>query len=95
MKIKLLSYLNGEKKKRVNFGRVKLLVEDYLKIGHFSLTKFSTSQVSQKALYIPFKFYFKNRKLINGQVNWFIKISANVEVFFFFFTTTVSVTDQF
>ena len=46
----------------------------------------------QKALFIPLKFYFKNRKLINGQNNWFIKISVNVEVFFF--TTTVSVTDQ-
>ena len=31
---------------------------------------------------------------MNGQVNWFIKININVEVFFFF-TTTVSVPDQF
>ena len=91
------SYLIGEKKTGVNFSRIKLLVgkkiSDLWKIGHFSLTKFYTSQVSQKALFIPLKFYFKNRKLINGQVNWFIKINVNVEVFFF--TTTVSVTDQF
>ena len=65
------------------------------KFGHFSLTKFYVSQVSQKALFIPLKFYFENRKLINGQVNWFIKTNVSVEVFLFFFTTTVSVTDQF
>ena len=33
-------YLIGEKKTGLNFSRVKLLVEYYLKIGHFSLTKF-------------------------------------------------------
>ena len=38
---------------------------------------------------------FKNRKLINSQVNWFIRINVNVEVFSFFSTTAVSVTDQF
>ena len=38
--------------------------------------------------------YFKNRKLVNGQVNWFVKINASVDVFFFF-TANVSVTDQF
>ena len=58
------------------------------------MTKFYISQVSQKALFITLKFYFKKRKLINGQVNWFIKINLNVKVFFFF-TTTVSVTDKF
>ena len=63
-------------------------------MGHFSLTKFYTSRVSQKALFIPLKLFFKNRKLINGQVNWIIKINLNVEVFFFF-NTTFSVTDQF
>ena len=62
-------------------------------MGHFSQTKFYTSQVSQKALFIPLKFYFKNRNLINGQVNWFIKINVNGEVFFF--TSSASVTDQF
>ena len=82
-----------KKKTRVNFSRVKLLVEG--KIGHFSLTKFYIPQVGQKALIFPLKSYFKNRKLINCQVNWFIKINVNGEVFFFFFTTTVSVTDQF
>ena len=40
------------------------------------------------------EFCFKNRNLINGQVNWFIKINVNVEVFFIFITT-VGVTDQF
>ena len=59
------------------------------------MTKFYTTHESQKALFIPLKFCFKNRKLINGPVNWFIKITVKVEVFFFFFTTTVSVTDQF
>ena len=39
------------------------------------------------------RFYFKNRKLVNSQVNWFIKIKVNAKVFFF--TSTVSVTDQF
>ena len=58
------------------------------------MTKFYISQVSQKALSITLKFYFKKRKLINGQVTWFIKINLNVKVFFFF-TTTVSVTDKF
>ena len=33
-------------------------------MGHFSQTKFYTSQVSQKALFIPLKFYFKNKKLM-------------------------------
>ena len=57
------------------------------------MTKFYPSQVSQKALFIPLKFYFKNRKLINGQVNWFIQTNINVDVFFF--ATTVSVTISF
>ena len=75
----------------VNFSRVNSLVRG----KHcFPLTKFYTSHVFQEALFIPLKFYFKKRKLINGHVNWFIKINVNVEVFFFF-TTTVSVTDQF
>ena len=74
----------------VNFSRAKLLVGK--KINHFSLTNFYTSQASQKYLFIPLN--FKNKKLINGQVNWFIKINFNEEVFFFF-TTTFSVTDQF
>ena len=39
------------------------------------------------------KFYFKHRKLINSQVNRFIKINVDVEVFLF--TTSVSVTNQF
>ena len=47
------------------------------------MTKFYTSKVSQKILFIPLNFYFKNRKLINGQFNWFIKFNVNVEVFFF------------
>ena len=63
------------------------------KIGHFSLTKFYTSPLSRKDLSIPLKFYFKNGKLINGQVNWLMKINVNVQVFFF--TATVSVTDRF
>ena len=49
-------------------------------------------KLATSALFTPLKFYFKN--LINGQVNWFIKIVLYVEVVFFF-TTTVSVTDQF
>ena len=56
------------------------------------MTKFYTSLLSRKVLSIPLKFYFKNGKFINGQVNWFIKINVSVEVFF---TATVSVTDQF
>ena len=44
------------------------------KVGHFSL-KF-THTGSQKALFIPLKFYFKYKKLINGQANWFIKINV-------------------
>ena len=52
----------------------------------FHWLTFHFSQVSQKALFIPLKFYFKNRKLIK------IKINVNVEVFFFF---TIGVTDQF
>ena len=46
------------------------------------MTKIRTSQVSQKALFIFSEFYFKNRKLINEQVNWFIKINVNEEVFY-------------
>ena len=87
------------KKTGVNFSRVKLLAGEkngqLYKIDHFSLTKLYTSQVSKKALLIPFKFYFKNRKLINGQVNWFIKINVNVPVFLFFLTIAVGITDQF
>ena len=86
------------KKIGINFGRVKLLVGEknysLLKNGQFSRTNFYTSQVSQKAFIIPLKFYFKNRKLFNDQVNWFIKINVNVKNFSFF-TTAVSVTDQF
>ena len=78
------------KKAGVNFSRAKLLVGK--KINHFSLTNFYASQASQKYLFIPL--HFKNKKLINGQVNWFIKINFNVGLFFFF-TTTFSVTDQF
>ena len=93
------TYLIGEEKTGVNFSRVKLLalkrIYHLCKVDHFSLTTFYTLQISQKALCISLKFYFKNRKLINGHVNWFIKINVNVEVFFLFFTTTVSVTNQF
>ena len=60
----------------------------------WSISKFDTSQVSRKTLFIPSKFYFKNRKLMNGQVNLLLKINVNVEVFFFT-TTFVSATDQF
>ena len=69
-------------------------ISNLYKIGHFSLNKFYTSQVSQKALFIHLKFYSRNRKFITGQVNWFIKLAVKVEVIFFFLTTTVSVTDQ-
>ena len=73
----------------------KLFTSEKQKNGHFSPIKFYQSQLSQKALFISLKFYFKNRKLINGLINWFIKIYVNMEVFFLFTTTTVSVTDQF
>ena len=67
-----------KKKTGINFSSVKLLIgkkiSHLLKIGHFSLTKFYTSQVIQKALFIPLKFYFKNRGLIlflcYSQYNW-------------------------
>ena len=43
-----------------------ILVEEKIghleKLGHFSMTKFYASQVSQKALFIPLKFYLKNKK---------------------------------
>ena len=88
-----LAYLIGEKKPELILVGKK--ISQLYKIGHFSLTKFYTSQVIQKALSIPLKFYFQNRKLINGQVNWFIKINVSVEALFFFFTATVSLTDRF
>ena len=81
------------KKTGVNFSWVKLLLGE--KKTSKSLVTFhwlNVTQVSQKALFITLKFYFENRRLINGQVNWLIQINVNVEVFFF--TTTVSVTDQ-
>ena len=88
-----LAYLIGEKKPELILVGKK--ISQLYKIGHFSLTKFYISQVIQKALSIPLKFYFQNRKLINGQVNWFIKINVSVEALFFFFTATVSLTDRF
>ena len=81
------------KKVEAHFSGEKLLVGEKI-TSEKLVTKFYTSPVSQKSLFIFLKLYFKNRKLINGQVNWFIKINFNVEVFFFF-TTAVSVTDQF
>ena len=33
-------------------------ISQLLKFGHLSLTKLYTSQVSQKDLFIPLKFYF-------------------------------------
>ena len=90
-----MSYPCNKKKQNksgLNFSRGKR--QPPQNIGHFSLIKFYTSQVSQKAFIIPCKFCFKNRKLINSQVNWFIKINVNAQVFSIFFTTTVSVIDQ-
>ena len=59
-------YVIGEKK--VYFSRVKLLVGEKLshlkKIGHLSLTKFYTSQVSQKIFYSR-EILFRKQK-----INW-------------------------
>ena len=93
-----LRYLIGEKKPGCNFENRRKIFVTTQKLATFYTSqvkkKVYTPQLSQKALFIPLKFDFKNRKLINLQVNRFIKINVNVEVFFFL-STTVSVTNQF
>ena len=76
--IKLFKYIIGEIKTGLILVGEK--ISQHQKIGHFSLTKFYTSKISRKTLLTPLKFYFKNRQLVNGQVNWLIKINVSVEV---------------
>ena len=44
--------------------KTKFFFQDF-----FSKCDHGKSKISQKTLFIPLKFYIKNRKLINGQVN--------------------------